>query len=110
MFNDAIDLKVILQGLKNDQTIMSKLKKPKQESLKNYFYLINKTKFELFEPAADNDHEIIEKIKKKYAENSDEIFIDEMIFSQIENLSKINFTLHRYLRRLYVQKAIRSAA
>ena len=106
MFNDAIDLKIILQGLKSDQAIMSKLKKPKQESLKNYFYLINKTKFELFEPPADNDHELLEKIKKKYLENSDENFIDELIFSQIENLSKINITLPRHLRRLYVQKTI----
>ena len=68
---------------------MSKIKKPKQESIKNYFYLINKTKFELFEPPVDNDHEIIEKLKKNYIEHSEEIFIDELIFSQLENLSKI---------------------
>ena len=90
MFNDVIDLKKILQGLKGDQTIMSKIKKPKQENIKNYFYLINKTKFELFEPPVDNDHEIIEKLKKIYLENNEEIFIDELIFSQLENLSKRN--------------------
>ncbi len=90
MFNDVIDLKKILLGLKGDQTIMNKIKKQKPDNIKNYFYLINKTKFELFEPPVDNDHEIIEKLKKIYLEHSEEIFIDELIFSQLENLSKRN--------------------
>ena len=93
-----------------DQTLMGKIKKPK-ESLKNYFYFVNKTKFELFEPPMDTDQEIIEKLKKIYIENSEEIFIDELIFSQLENLSKINsITIHndiiRHLRGFLVQKTV----
>jgi len=92
-----------------DQTLMGKIKKPK-ESLKNYFYFVNKTKFELFEPPVDTDQEIIEKLKKIYIENSEEIFIDELIFSQLENLSKINSIIKKYndiirhLRGFLVQK------
>ncbi len=66
---------------------MSKVKKPKPENMKNYFYLLSKTKYELFEPAIDTDHETIEKIKKYYMDESEESFIDELIFCKIESLS-----------------------
>lgn len=69
---------------------MSKLKKPKAESMKNYFYLVNKTKFELFEPQQDTDHELIDKYKKMFLEKTEAYFIDEIIFCRIENLCKVN--------------------
>ena len=69
---------------------MSKVKKPKQDSMKNYFYYLNKqTKFELFEPPVDNDHETIEKIKKFYSDETEEHFIDELIFCRLDNISNI---------------------
>jgi hypothetical protein len=67
---------------------MSKVRKPKPENMKGYFYLLNKTKFELFEPPVDTDHETIEKIKKTYYDETEECFIDELIFCKIETLSK----------------------
>ena len=77
-----------MSDLKNDSNLMSKVKKQKPESMKNYFYLINKTKFELFEPPVDTDHETIEKIKKFYLDHTEEHFIDELIFGRLETLSK----------------------
>ncbi len=88
LFSNVIDLKKILSDLKNDSNLMSKVKKQKPESMKNYFYLINKTKFELFEPPVDSDHETIEKIKKFYLDHTEEHFIDELIFGRLETLSK----------------------
>jgi hypothetical protein len=77
----------MINDLKNDTVLMSKVKKSKPESMKNYFYLLSKTKFELFEPPIDLDHEIIEKIKKTFYEESEETFIDELIFCRIETIS-----------------------
>jgi hypothetical protein len=88
LFSNVIDLKKILNELKNDSNLMSKVKKSKPDNMKNYFYLINKTKFELFEPPVDNDHETIEKIKKFYLDETEEHFIDELIFCRLETLSK----------------------
>lgn len=67
---------------------MSKVKKPKCESMKNYFYLLNKNKYELFEPPIDTDFELTEKIKKMYYDSSEEVFIDELIFCRLDNLCK----------------------
>jgi hypothetical protein len=54
--------------------------------MKNYFYLLNKTKYELFEPPTDTDYDIIEKFKKLYFDNNEELFIDELIFCRLDNL------------------------
>jgi len=67
---------------------MSKVKKSKPENIKNYFYLLNKSKYELFEPPVDNDHELIEKIKKSYYDQNEETFIDDIIFCRLENLCR----------------------
>jgi hypothetical protein len=68
---------------------MSKVRKPKPESMKNYFYLFKQSKYELFEPPVDNDHEIVDRVKKFYNENTEEKFIDELIFCNLENLCMI---------------------
>ena len=67
---------------------MSKVRKPKPESMKNYFYLLKQSKYELFEPPIDNDHEIIDRVKKFYNENTEEKFIDELIFCNLENICR----------------------
>ena len=86
---------------------MSKIKKPKQENMKNYFYYLNKnTKFELFEPPVDSEHETIEKIKKFYIlESSPDQFIDEIIFCRLDNIS-IYSIIFRHFRRFLVEKDI----
>lgn len=65
---------------------MSKIKKPKPDHIKNYFYILNKAKYELFDAPLDPDHEIVEKFKRCYYENHDETFVDELIFCRIESL------------------------
>lgn len=68
---------------------MAKLKKPRPDGIKNYFYYYNnKAKFELFEPPVDADYEIIEKCKKSFEENSIDNFLDDLIFTKLENISK----------------------
>jgi hypothetical protein len=67
---------------------MSKLKKTKPDNIKNYFYFVNKVKYELFEPPIDNDHEIIDRFKKCYSEMNEETFVDELIFCRMESLCK----------------------
>ena len=66
---------------------MNKIKKPKPDTLKSCFYMYNNIpKFELFEPIKDNDYEIINKFKKLFIENTEEVFIDCLIFCKLDNL------------------------
>jgi hypothetical protein len=68
---------------------MSKLKKPRLNEIKNYFYYLNKqSKFELFEPQIEADYEIVEKFRKSFEENSIDNFLDDLIFTKLENISK----------------------
>jgi hypothetical protein len=50
---------------------------------------MSKSKYELFETTHDNDHELIDKTKKVYLEQSEESFIDHLIFCRLESLSKL---------------------
>jgi len=76
--------------MKQDSGLMAKIKKPRPDNIKNYFYFYNKqTKFELFEPPVDADYEIIEKFKKSLNENTIDNFIDDLIFTKLEYISKL---------------------
>jgi len=116
----VIDLKGLLNEMKQDSALMAKIKKPRPDNIKNYFYFYNKqTKFELFEPPVDADYEIIEKFKKSLEENTLDNFIDDLIFTKLENISisfikffnnfyikkyMIDYNNLRYLRRLFSKK------
>jgi hypothetical protein len=90
LFGSIIDLKKLLQELRNDENVMSKLKKPK-DNVKACFYLYNNLpKFELFEPVKDSDFELIGKFKKSLFENPEEKFIDELLFCKMDNLCNID--------------------
>ncbi len=76
--------------MKQDSVLMSKIKKQKPDNIKNYFYFYNKqSKFELFEPPIDADYEIIERYKKSLETYSLDRYIDDLIFTKLENISKI---------------------
>lgn len=86
VFTKVLDIKTIVNMLKNDTALMNKIKKPE---LKNLFYYLPKTRFEMFEQRSDNDHDLEEKYKKLYLENSEEFFVDELIFCKIDTICKI---------------------
>jgi hypothetical protein len=90
LFGNVIDLKKLLQELRADDSIANRIKKPKPENIKSCFLLYNNVpKFELFEPVKDNDFELIGKFKKSLYENSEEAFLDELIFCKMDNLYTI---------------------
>jgi hypothetical protein len=89
LFGSVIDLKKLLQELRGDDSVVSKIKKPKPESIKScLLFCSGVPKFELFEPVKDSDFEVIGKFKKSQMENSEEAFIDELIFCKMDNLCK----------------------
>lgn len=75
-----IDIKQLFNEIKSDPNIQAKLRKT---DIKNLFYYLPRTRFELFEPTCDNDHDLNEKFKKIFIESSEENFIDELIFVKI---------------------------
>jgi hypothetical protein len=80
----------LFNEIKSDPNISSKIRKT---DLKNLFYYLPRTRFELFEPSCDNDHDLNEKYKKIYNDNDEETFIDELIFVRISSACKYNFII-----------------
>jgi hypothetical protein len=94
LFGSVIDLKKLLQEIRSDDSVISKIKRPKPESFKSCMLLYNSVpKFELFEPVKDNDFEIIGKFKKSLIECSESEFIDDLIFCKMDNLCNIKTDL-----------------
>ena len=75
----------ILQELKNDKNIISKIKNGKNETCAINQYIKQKENFYL-NSEIYKEHEMLESIKKSYLNSKEIKFIDEIFFSDLNSL------------------------
>ena len=75
----------ILQELKNDKNIISKIKNGKNETYAINQYIKQKDNFFL-NSEIYKEHEMLESIKKSYLNSKEIKFIDEIFFSDLNSL------------------------
>lgn len=101
-----LDIKSIINEVKNDPSISNKLIKPPSDN-RNYYYLY-KQKHEIQDPSSlENETEIVKKFTDSYY-RSEEKLVDELLFVSIEKLSTLeDFTakgIYNALTNLYAEK------
>lgn len=102
---EKIDLNILINEIKNDQAIVTKIKNKKPDYVnKNcYYYKFNGFRCDMIDFInTDLDSNLIEEVKRMYYNLSEEHFIDELSFSNIDRIRKNNnFKLETYEEYLY---------